>query len=702
MNTAARPNRQESRLRKPSGIDSSIQPERIHNEAVPTAPYNAPIWPLAPLGAPAAVRPGVLTWARFPEQLREAFRYAAWLLINTEAPEITIDKVGSSGVEWPSASTIRTTVMYDWLTFANWSADAGFQQLGDISRQDLELFTRHLLDKGCARNTMTRTLRSITRLWAYAPNLPASDALPMPPWEDEPISDFVKQERRLENTTPIIHPSSMAPLLLWAQRFLDLADDIVAASALWEEQRAQLPPHTTAAGRAAAATLVDSWIRQGRTSLPGKMHIGQSTYDLMYLAISHPGIHPDDFATVLNASTHHFAIDLDSPTLVDSPITATIDAKRWCEGIDYTELPKFMKSIQAAGLVLVTYLTGMRTHEVLALSPGCCTTERCGSTAFRYTINGRKYKRVRRDGRADPDGTERVWTTIQPVAKAISTVERTFPDEKFLFSMLRSKTQALDSVNAAKRIVTLIEMSNKLCERLELPAAYCIPADPAGPISLRRFRRTLAWHIRRLPHGKIALAIQYGHLTVREGEGYASLKSAGFAALMEREEIAALIDNIERTREEIDSGIKISGPAAGRLTSALKHTTRFEGTFLNNAELKRFKRDTDLRVYDNPSQFLTCMFDPSRAACLKGQELSAKPRLDHCSPSCANVVRTDNNVAALCQEASRLRHEADDPATPPPLARRLHDRASGYETIAETHQSMAFTPKKRKPRSAKQ
>ena len=81
-------------------------------------------------------------------------------------------------------------------------------------------------------------LRCVTRLWAYAPNLPASDALPMPVWEDEPMSDFMSVTTRSgENTTPIIHPNTMAPLLLWSRRFLTLADDIsprrTAGSYFW-------------------------------------------------------------------------------------------------------------------------------------------------------------------------------------------------------------------------------------------------------------------------------------------------------------------------------------------------------------------------------------------------------------------------------------------------------------------------------------
>jgi hypothetical protein len=108
------------------------------------------------------------------------------------------------------------------------------------------------------------------------------------------------------------------------------------------------------------------------------------------------------------------------------------------------------------------------------------------------------------------------------VAQAIDTLERSLPQNTVLFPSARDGTIALATPNAGPHIATLIETANSLTQKLHLPDAYAIHPDPAGPISLRRFR-TLAWHIRRLPHGKVALAIQYGHLTILQGEGYSTL-----------------------------------------------------------------------------------------------------------------------------------------------------------------------------------
>ncbi|GLP76360.1 hypothetical protein TUM20983_34700 [Mycobacterium antarcticum] len=643
------------------------------------------------MGSPPSVKPGILTWKRFPTNLRESFRRAAWLLINTAAPEITLDRSGSSGIEWFSASTIRTTVMYDWLTLAQWADKRGTQNLSDLTRHDLELFARHLQDKDIQRPTKARTLRGITRLWAHAPHLPPTDAIPMPPWEDEPITDFLsRSERNGENTTRIIHPATMAPLLMWAQRFLDFADDIAAATQWWNTRLAQVPRNESQAGFAKAALLVQHWISQGVTSLPARDHHGQPCWDVRYLAAIHDGLNPSDVSKALRASGREFTLDLQAAKPLGSPITATIDGKPWCDHIDCDDLTALNKSLQAACLILIVYLTGMRPHEALALKPGCCSAQRAGKTV-QYTVRGRKHKRVRRDGRTDPDGAERTWATIKPVATAISTLERVYPDEDSLFPMMRDSDATLDSVNASKKLAMLIDTANRVRERLQLSAAYAIPPDPAGAVSLRRFRRTLAWHIRRLPHGKIALAIQYGHLTVREGEGYAGLKTDGFAAQMEQEELAAIVDNIQRVRNDVAASGRVSGPAAPRLVSAISTAPQFNGTFVSTADLRRIKRDTRLRVYDNPKQFLTCLFDPNRAACLQGHTRSStEPRLDQCTKTCANIARTDRQIADMQGEVTRLRLEANDPSTPEPLAHRLRQRAETYTACVAHHDATAI------------
>ena len=673
--------------------DPAIKPDRVQDPGSPVPLYGADKWNLGPLGTPAAVKTGTLIWTRFPEPLRESFRRAAWLLINTPLPEALLDRDKSNAIEWYSGSSIRTTVMNDWLKFATWLQERATTRLCDVTRSDFETYARHVQAFETTTATKRRMLRCVTRLWAYAPNLPTSDALPMPAWDDEPISDFLPVTARSgDNTTPIIHPATMAPLLLWSRRLLTLANDITTATNRWESLLDAIPPNRGRSSRAAADALVEHWISSGTTVLPAKERLGRRVIDFQYLAAIHGQINTDDLSRAIKDSCHQFRLDFHAPTLIDSPIEATIDGKPWCPGIDYKDLRTLQHSMIAAALVIVAYLTGMRPHEVLALKPGCIERERISAAVVRYSVQGRKYKRVRRDGRSDPNGQQRSWITIPPVAEAIDTLERSLPHNPVLFPSARDATIPLTTPKAGPLIATLIETANSLTQKLHLPDAYAIPPDPAGLISLRRFRRTLAWHIRRLPHGKVALAIQYGHLTISQGEGYSGLNDAGFAALMAQEEATALFDTIEQTRRDLENGEGISGPAAKRLINAVDRTSGFEGTYLSTKDARRLRADTNLTMYDNPDSFLTCMFDPNRALCHSTTDREvAEPRLDDCQRHCSNIARTDRHMRNLELEVQRLRSEGDSSLTPKPLALRLLSRADTFAAIIEEHDSTAIT-----------
>ncbi|MGN9758829.1 hypothetical protein [Streptomyces sp. SD31] len=56
------------------------------------------------------------------------------------------------------------------------------------------------------------------------------------------------------------------------------------------------------------------------------------------------------------------------------------------------------------------------------------------------------------------------------------------------------------------RIKAFIDWANATATRLGRPHEL-IPADPHGPITLRRLRRTVAWFVYRRPGGRIALGL---------------------------------------------------------------------------------------------------------------------------------------------------------------------------------------------------
>jgi hypothetical protein len=445
-----------------------------------------------------------------------------------------------------------------------------------------------------------------------------------------------------------------------------------------------------------------NWITSGIPTLPAAIN-NPRTVDCHYLAaVNGPAIHPHQLSIALRDCGIVFARDRQTPTPIDSPITATIDGQPWCDAINKNDLKTLRRAVLGAALVMVGYLTGMRPHEVLTLRRGCCLRERLSATTVRYTINGRMYKMVRKDGSTDPGGAEGVWTTIAPVARAVEIIERLFPERDVLFTSGFDDTRPGSSDRAIKLVEILIDTANSICEQLNLSKHHWIPADPAGPVTLRRFRRTLAWHIRRLPYGPVALAIQYGHLSVSQGEGYAGLTAAGFAALLDREEVSALIENIEHARRDLADGSRVSGPAANRFIELVSRGVNFEGAYLNAAEVRRIRCDQRVKFYDNPQSYLACMFDTTKALCQSGRSLSAasEPKLDKCQPNCPNVARTDQHIAELKKEVGRLRLEAESPVTPVPLALRLRTRADTLMTIMETHTATAIRPTTTGPASS--
>jgi hypothetical protein len=225
-----------------------------------------------------------------------------------------------------------------------------------------------------------------------------------------------------------------------------------------------------------------------------------------------------------------------------------------------------------------------------------------------------------------------------------------------------------------------------------------IPADPDGPVTLKRFRRTVAWHIARLPGGRIALAIQYGHLrTITTSEGYSGRATRhGLALVLDIETAATMASYLSRASDRLDAGEAVSGPAAERFISAARDAAaRYEGMFLSPRQAHALLSDHALQVHDSPQAFLACNYDPAKALCHPGRtagKTTSHPDLDRCNPACANIARTDEHMTALTAEVARLRAESASPLLPGPISQRLASRAAMLEKIAERHARARVIP----------
>ena len=207
---------------------------------------------------------------------------------------------------------------------------------------------------------------------------------------------------------------------------------------------------------------------------------------------------------------------------------------------------------------------------------------------------------------------------------------------------------------------------------------------------VNRFRRTLAWHIARLPGGRVALALQYGHLRASTvTDGYAGRARDGLRRILDIETARAMADYLDTVADRLHRGEHVSGPAARRLIGAATGAQfRFEGMFLHPSR-PRTARSPEFHVYDNPEAFLTCNYDPAKALCHPDRThpsgRSKSPAIDRCDPACANIARTDTHIAALRNEIARLREEIVEPATPMPLRERLGQRAAHLDELVDQH-----------------
>jgi hypothetical protein len=550
-----------------------------------------------------------------------------------------------------------------------------------------------------------------------APHLPATDRVPMPPWEAEGLRYYLPpDEGRSENSTAPVHPAVMSPLLTWALRFTeDFAADILTALAEHERLRSRIGLQHNPEAAPRLAALLDEHARTG-TLLPGEMVKGRTSAAVSYLA----GTTGASITQVGNA-LRRAGLPVDSTAPLGTPVTGQLRGKPWTGPVSYHQAPALALRLHAACLIVVAYLSGLRPAEVLHLQPGCCPAPvGDGTGPVRYRLHGLKFKAARNgDGIPALDGQTRVWTVIPPVHTAIGILEQ-LTATSHLFPLRppwlngaprpprrrreaspgsrgrRHRTGQVITTGAANtRIAEFITWANA-CAREHGLDSETIPADPDGPVTLSRFRRTIAWHIARLPGGTVALAIQYGHLRTLTSEGYSGRSRHGLRDLLDLETARATASYLQDASDSLDSGEGVSGPAAQRLADAARlAATRFEGLFLSPRQARALLTDPALQVHDSPAAFLACNYDAAKALCHPDREAASTaghPALDRCDPACANIARTDDHITALTAEITRLRAEAASPLLPGPIRQRLVSRAAALEKIAEGHARTRITP----------
>jgi hypothetical protein len=506
----------------------------------------------------------------------------------------------------------------------------------------------------------------------------------------------------------------MSALLVWALRMVtDFAGDIIAARIEHRRLEANIP--TT--GQPGGPADIRAWLGQqsaaGRPlpgcSLPGLAHRAKRRTTTLAAPVSLRFI-----AGTLGVTIHQVSREIErQPALLqnlgtapdapmDLPVTAHLHGQPWLDSLDFEAVAMLTTHLSTAALIVVAYLSGMRPEEVLHLQPGCCTRDDTDNGVMRYRVSGRHFSGVvDEDGNTRPDGEQRAhpWTVIEPVAVAIDVLER-LADSDLLFPRVIDRLpwrrtnyigEALTTGTAASRIEAFIGFANNLARR-HGREHETIPDDPDGRITLSRLRRTVAWFINRLPGGRIALGIQYGHLRLTMSESYAGRSTANMLDLLDLEQARAVADTLADAADRLATGGGVSGPAAHRyLTAAADFAAAYPGGYLTKRQHRALLANPRLQVFDHEQALLACNHNPHTALChpdrATGRGPARTPSLDRCQPACANIARTDTHIARARAEIERLDAELVAGADPHPIQQRLQARRTILQAIIDAHRA---------------
>lgn len=643
-----------------------------------------------------------INFATFPDGYRDTAKRLTWSCINLATPVGELDRATATRTRLcPGTVTGYSFFLRLWM---QWLAAQGVDAFCNVTDDHFEQYATHVSSLGIDRASQANRLFGVTRTWLYAPYLPEADRLARPTWESGTSRANILGEANwsAENRTPPIHPQTMSALLLWSMRFVnDFSSDILAAKTLKAATQdpgpelGALPPYqrfvTYMRQRQEGCGTIPGWNRPqagGARCIAGAFIGWQLGFSPKYtksmpFADRAGGLAPSEEAELPLA------------------ITGTIDGKPWIEAINFYDVDTLCCLLATAAFIVVAYLTGMRGEECRALERGCCRThidERSGQT--RHAIYGKTFKAaLDKDGNAIPEGAERdhPWRAIGPVAQAVAVIESLRPEGRLLFpvaafSPLPQLTKGAGAVPPrilGDRITDLINWCNRHADRLDR-GHETIPQDSEGPVTVRRFRRTLAWFVYRKPGGRIALGVQYGHLRGHTTDAYGSRVSSGLRDVFPMEEALASAEFLEGAYQRLQDGEQVTGPAEKRYAEGIQlYGNRFGGRFLTNRQAAALRSNPKLQIYDSEEQFVTCCYDQSKALCHPDRHTASgieqTPDITNCRPNCGNIARTDTNIARAEAAVSLHRSEIDDPATPLPMRARLEQRVTALQSIIDQH-----------------
>jgi integrase len=692
-----------------------------------TARFGDDVWPLTPAIHQLHHQGLSLDFTTIPAPFQTVCKVLFAALLSLDPP---------AGLVPPSIVTIRghfSAVKQ----FLIWLDDRNITALADVAPIDLAGYGRHLQTQRVSV-VNTETKRYAVRLfWLFRGKLHV-DALPADPAVVFGMP-YTRPTRRVptENTTDRIPEHVLAPLMVWALRWIeDFADDILTACAHQQAdqqtiaRRGPLPVGQRGAQQRLIEVL-DGYRQRGQR-LPGQSRAltrrhrgpanstpdgaaGGATVNITRLAVQarcHPATLSRPYARQLITDAAA-ELGVDADTYLPTPIHGPLDGRPWQPGIGTGRLPELARHLQTACYLVIAYLSGMRDSEVKHLRRGCLRTWRDQTgQPVRHKVTSLAFK-----GEAAVDGVEATWIVGAPVARAVSVLEALQPAEQPLLFAVLPTSHNRDRVKA--NTVKIPYSTNRdLAGFVAWITSYCTVHDRGDTVpdvngrpwklTTRQFRRTLAWFIARQPGGSIAGAIQYRHLSVQMFEGYAGTSASGFRHEVEAEQA------LQRGQKLLDFATgdhprQLLGPAADEARTRLAaFTAHFPGKIVNDRKrLQRIMASHDPNIH--PGHYVTCVYNPDRSLCHQdrphtdtgsgsgsGSDAAAPPgpALTDCRPTrCRNVTLTPANAHALTQWISRIDAIlATEQVLAPYLRDRLHQQREEVTALLGSRASAASTP----------
>lgn len=632
-----------------------------------------------------------------------ALKRVCWLMLNYDGSDLGLTR---TSIRSPAVMTVWTGLKH-LRAFTDWLAARGRRCFADVTAADLDDYVVAVKDTAASHGVQEDLLAAVIKLWMYRELMDEQDRLPeAPPWNGERLYRLLEQRRNQQIATQRIPADRMNAILAWSLRFVEqLAPDITAAA---REDMRLADLHREGQGRSNRYRRQIGEISgdvQGLVRAFSRLHIplpgtispqtGQLDYHYGYLAwllgAHMRSLQKPESRRILEESG--LGIKEGSPLLVK--LTGQLDGQCWRENpIDKSEARALARHLIAACFIVIGYLSGMRPAEVLSLERGCLQREPDGLLLLR----GRHWKSVYdENGEHKPQGEIRPdpWVVAEPVAVAIRVLEQ-LHDEQLLFpNRLGAREitgarfrdgRARASAHMCRDMNAFIDWVNAYCR--DTGRADAIPDDPQQPtVQARQLRRTLAWYIARKPRGVVAAAIQYGHLKVQMTLGYAGTYASGFPDDLAFEEWLARLETLSDAHEHLASGEHISGPAADTYRRRVENAQRFAGRVLTTRrDTQTLLGNPDVQIY--PGIGMTCVLDPQRAACRIQRDQNdtrRTPDLSDCRPNCANIARTDRDIAVLQNQVTQLTTLVQDPLAPGPRVARERHELQRLKTIIDHH-----------------